>query len=72
MTPEQRYLFDLHGYLTVPDVLSADELAARPRGGSPQTACAAPWSCATGRSSRASRTICRRWSRRACRPKSAN
>ena len=28
MTPAQRYLFDLHGYLLVPDVLAADELAA--------------------------------------------
>ena len=28
MTPEQRSLFVLHGYLLVPDVLAADELAA--------------------------------------------
>ena len=28
MTPEQRYLFDINGYLHLPGVLSADELAA--------------------------------------------
>ncbi len=30
MTPEQRYLFDLHGYLHIPNLLSDSELAARP------------------------------------------
>ena len=28
MTPEQRYLFDINGYLHIPDVLSEAELAA--------------------------------------------
>ena len=28
MTPEQRYLFDINGYLHLPNVLSASELAA--------------------------------------------
>ena len=28
MTPEQRYLFDLHGYLHIPNLLSDSELAA--------------------------------------------
>ena len=33
MTPEQRYLFDINGYLHLPNVLSGSELNVTPRCG---------------------------------------
>ena len=53
MTAEQRYLFDLHGYLHLRNALSAEELAAarrRPSATSPRR----PMSCRRDSASTAS------------------